>query len=379
MKIDLLYELQMPKPWKGPDAEQRLFWESLEQIQLADRAGFDTIWCVEHHFQTEYAHSSAPEVFLSAVSQRTERIRIGHGVVLLPYPFNHPIRVAERIATLDILSRGRVEFGTGRSGLHEQGGFEIPAADSRAMWQEAAQIIPQMWMNERFSCEGRFFHIPEREIIPKPVQKPHPPMWLACTSPDSWLIAAQNRIGALGLTLMLSVEEMQTHVQRYRAAQKDGKPVGAFANDQARVFTIVHCAETNKKAMDQGGGEAALWYLGYILDRLLKQELAEAEKGGARPYSQFVDRYKALKGHAGHGLRPETFADQDMIITGDPDTCIRKLERYEQSGVDGVLCLMQAGRIKHPDVMRSIELFGKHVIPHFKAKGAKAKKQTALR
>ncbi|MCH8192223.1 MAG: LLM class flavin-dependent oxidoreductase, partial [Chloroflexi bacterium] len=148
MKIDLLYELQMPKPWHGPNAEAEMFWESIAQIELADQVGFDTVWCVEHHFQTEYAHSSAPEVFLAAVSQRTQSIRIGHGVVLLPYPFNHPIRVAERIATLDIVSRGRVEFGTGRSGLHEQGGFEIPSDESRAMWQEALSIIPKMWATD---------------------------------------------------------------------------------------------------------------------------------------------------------------------------------------------------------------------------------------
>ena len=372
MKIDLLYELQMPKPWDGPNAEAEMFWESMAQIELADQVGFDTVWCVEHHFQTEYAHSSAPEVFLAAVSQRTQSIRIGHGVVLLPYPFNHPIRVAERIATLDILSRGRVEFGTGRSGLHEQGGFEIPSDESRAMWQEALSIIPKMWATDSFSHDGRYFKIPERNVIPKPVQKPHPPIWLACTSPDSWNLAAQNRIGALGLTLMLSVEEMQAHVDRYREAQKGGTPAGAKPNDQARIFTIAHCAETDRKAMEQGGGEAALWYLDFILNKLLKLEIAQADSGGAKPYTQFIERYSVLKGHASQGLRPEAFDREDMIITGDPDTCIRKIERYAEAGVDGILCLMQAGRIQHPDIMRSIELFGKHVVPHFKAKEQKA-------
>jgi hypothetical protein len=114
MKIDLVYELEMPKPW-GPDTEYNIYWEAMEQIEAADRYGFDTVWEVEHHFLEEYSHSSAPEVFLAAVAQRTHNIRIGHGVVLLPPEFNHPIRVAERVAALDIMSKGRLEFGTART------------------------------------------------------------------------------------------------------------------------------------------------------------------------------------------------------------------------------------------------------------------------
>ncbi|HZU76960.1 MAG TPA: LLM class flavin-dependent oxidoreductase, partial [Dehalococcoidia bacterium] len=125
MKFGLLYELEYARPWH-PGFERDLFHQALDQIELADRVGFDYVWQVEHHFLSEYSHSSAPEVFLGAVSQRTRRIRIGHGVVLLPMAYNHPVRVAERIATLDILSNGRAEFGTGRSGTPtELGGFGI--------------------------------------------------------------------------------------------------------------------------------------------------------------------------------------------------------------------------------------------------------------
>src|SRR5215472_16555651 len=144
MKFDLLYELQMPKPHDAR-SEYRCYHEALEQIVLADRLGFDTVWEVEHHFLTEFAHSSAPEVFLAAVAQRTERIRIGHGVVQIPYKFNHPVRVAERIAVLDIMSDGRVEFGTGRSTPFEQAGFEIDVEESRAMFEESLELIPRLW------------------------------------------------------------------------------------------------------------------------------------------------------------------------------------------------------------------------------------------
>src|SRR5262249_50432837 len=132
MKVDLLYELACPRPWTD-EKERNVYWEALDEIALADAVGFGTIWAVEHHFLTEFSHCPAPEVFLGALSQRTKRIRLGHGVVLLPNPFNYPIRVAERVAALDIFSRGRVEFGTGRSTWYEQQGFGIDGAQTRAM------------------------------------------------------------------------------------------------------------------------------------------------------------------------------------------------------------------------------------------------------
>src|SRR5262250_1185260 len=154
MKFDLLYELQTPKP-HDERSEWRSYKEALEQIELADRVGFDTVWAVEHHFLTEFAHSSAPEVFLTAAAARTRRIRIGHGVVLLPHRFNHPIRVAERVAALDLVSDGRVEFGTGRSSQYEQAGFEVQTDRSRDMWRESLGIIPRMWTETPFEYAGK--------------------------------------------------------------------------------------------------------------------------------------------------------------------------------------------------------------------------------
>ena len=212
MKFDLLYELQMPKP-HDERSEWRCYQEALEQIELADRLGYDTVWEVEHHFLTEFAHSSAPEVFLAAVAQRTKRIRLGHGVVLLPHRFNHPIRVAERVAALDILSDGRVEFGTGRSSQFEQAGFEVDTDLSREMWQESLEMIPRMWTEDPFEHAGRFVTVPPRSILPKPLQKPHPPIWMAATSPQSWEIAGRNGIGILGLTIFVSVPQLADRVR----------------------------------------------------------------------------------------------------------------------------------------------------------------------
>jgi alkanesulfonate monooxygenase SsuD/methylene tetrahydromethanopterin reductase-like flavin-dependent oxidoreductase (luciferase family) len=374
MKFDLLYELQMPKPHDAR-SEWRCHHEALEQIVLADRLGWDTVWFVEHHFLTEFAHSSAPEVFLGAVSQRTHRIRLGHGVTLLPHRFNHPIRVAERVAALDLLSNGRVEFGTGRSSQYEQAGFGIDTEESRAMWQEALEMIPRMWTEDPFQWDGRFLHVPPRSIVPKPLQQPHPPIWMAATSPQSWEIAGQNGIGILGLTIFVSVPQLADRVRAYRAALANARPVGRFVNDRVGAFTIVHVADTMDEALANGGGEAAINYLLYAFrvlggfadpgGRGMQREYADLEIRST-PYRDLIAKeypiiVKMQRGEC-------TFADldqEDMVIVGDVAHCIEKIERYRQAGLDHLICLMQADRIPHDKVLRSIELFAREVIPHF--------------
>jgi alkanesulfonate monooxygenase SsuD/methylene tetrahydromethanopterin reductase-like flavin-dependent oxidoreductase (luciferase family) len=374
VKFDLLYELQTPKP-HDEESEHRCYREALEQIALADRLGFHTVWAVEHHFLTEFAHSSAPEVFLAAAAQRTRRIRIGHGVVLLPHKFNHPIRVAERVAALDLVSDGRVEFGTGRSSQYEQAGFEIDTELSREMWQESLELIPRMWTEDPFSHRGRFVDIPPRSIVPKPLQKPHPPIWMAATSPQSWEIAGRNGIGILGLTIFVSVPQLEDRVRAYRRALAQAKPVGKFVNDRVGAFTIVHVAETRAEAVANGGTEAAINYLLYAFRVLggfsdpsgagMRRDNAAAEIKST-PYRDLIAKeypiiVKMMQGKC-------TFEDldqEDMVIVGDVDHCLRKVERYQRAGLDHFIALMQADRIPHEAVMRSIELFGTKIIPRF--------------
>ncbi|HJQ85087.1 MAG TPA: LLM class flavin-dependent oxidoreductase [Candidatus Binatia bacterium] len=375
MKFDLLYELQMPKP-HDERSEYRCYHEALAQIELADRLGYDTVWEVEHHFLTEFAHSSAPEVFLAAVAQRTSRIRLGHGVVLLPSRFNHPIRVAERVAALDLISDGRVEFGTGRSSQYEQAGFEIDTEASREMWQESLEMIPRMWTEDPFEWKGRFTSVPPRSIVPKPLQKPHPPIWMAATSPQSWEIAGRNGIGILGLTIFVSVPQLEDRIRAYRAALRDARPVGRFVNDRVGAFTIVHVAETREQAIANGGAEAAINYLLYAFrvlggfadpsGRGMQRDYADLEIKST-PYRDLIAKeypiiVKMQRGEC-------TFEDldaEDMVIVGDVDQCIRKVERYRQAGLDHLIALMQVDRIPHDRVMRSIELFAKEVMPRFR-------------
>ncbi|XSC42290.1 LLM class flavin-dependent oxidoreductase [Bradyrhizobium sp. RDT10] len=202
MKLGLFYEHQLPRPWED-GSERKLFSDALEQIELADRLRFDHMWAVEHHFLEEYSHSSAPEVFLGAVSQRTKTIRIGHGICLSSPNYNHPARVAERLATLDLISGGRAEWGTGESAsLIEMHGFGIEPEQKNAMWREGVeQTANMMTMRPYPGYDGQFFSMPTRNIVPKPVQKPHPPIWMACSRRDSILRAARHGVGALVLDL----------------------------------------------------------------------------------------------------------------------------------------------------------------------------------
>ncbi|MGH7025463.1 MAG: LLM class flavin-dependent oxidoreductase, partial [Caulobacteraceae bacterium] len=172
MRFGIFYEHQLPRPWTE-GLEQTLFQNALDQVELADRLGFDNVWEVEHHFLEEYSHSSAPEVFLAACSQRTKQIRLGHGIVLMPPGYNHPARVAERIATLDLVSNGRVEWGTGESSAAlELDGYGVPVAEKREAWREATeQCANMMAMDPYPGFEGRYFSMPCRNVVPKPVQR----------------------------------------------------------------------------------------------------------------------------------------------------------------------------------------------------------------
>src|SRR5688572_15003629 len=162
MKFALFYEIPVPKPWT-PDAEHQAFKNTLDQAILGDEVGFHAFWTVEHHFLEEYSHCSNPEVLYGAVAARTKNIRIGYGVRLLPAPYNHPIRSAESAAVLDLLSDGRVDFGTGRSGTRlEMEGFGIHPSETRETWTEALHHIVGCWTNDEYEFEGKHWSMPKQ-------------------------------------------------------------------------------------------------------------------------------------------------------------------------------------------------------------------------
>src|SRR5271166_2058840 len=242
MKFGIFFELSVPRPWTH-DSERIVYENALEQAALADEVGFDYCWAVEHHFLEEYSHCSAPELFLTAIAMKTKRIRVGHGIIVCVPEYTHPIKVAERTAVLDILSGGRLEVGTGRSATWcELGGFRANPDETKKTWDEYVHCLPKMWTQERYSYSGRSWSMPERAILPKPYQKPHPPMWVAVTSPGTEIDAAERGLGALGITFG-SVKEQEDKVNQYRKVIANCEPVGSFVNDKISTANFLYCHE----------------------------------------------------------------------------------------------------------------------------------------
>ena len=208
MRLSLAYEMQRPVV-----DDHAVIEETLQQCLLADEVGFDTVWFVEHHFLTSFSMSPCPEVLFGALSRLTKRIRLGFGVVILPY--HHPVRVAERVAMVDHMSGGRVEFGTGRSAAYEQTGMGIDPRNTRAMWEESLAMIPKIWEDGLFEWQGQFWNVPPREVRPKPYQKPHPPIWVAALQPATYELAAEKGIGVMALSVA-APSYLAPHIKAYK-------------------------------------------------------------------------------------------------------------------------------------------------------------------
>ena len=364
MKFALFYEIPVARPWTDR-SEYWAYKNTLEQAVLGDRVGFHSFWTVEHHFLEEYSHCSNPEILYGAIAAQTKNLRIGYGVRLMPKPYNHPVRSAESAAVLDLLSDGRVEFGSGRSSTRaELEGFGIDPHQTREMWEEALRHIVGCWTNDLYEFEGKHWQMPPRRVLPKPLQKPHPPLWGATSSPDGHGQVGRAGIGLCSFTVGVPPEELKGRIDLYRqglAAYAD--PVGKFVNDQAATFTMVHCAPTKEEAYAVAE-ESFPWYaqhgaklIGSVAEWLEGKEL------GSYDYAAPILQHQ----RAGE-LDYMTFDylhTTGSSVVGDPDECIEACRRYEEAGCDLLLCLVNPYKIPHEKVMQSIELIGTHVIPEF--------------
>ncbi len=363
MKFGLIYEIALPisEEAKGR-TESEVYWETIEQVVRAEELGFEYAWFPEHHFLEDLSRSSVPEVFLAALAQHTKKIRMGHGVVLMPPPFNHPFKVAEKIAALDILSRGRVEFGTGRSiTMEELGGFGVPTEDARDMMQEAIDVIPRIWRERLFpGYEGRFFKLPPRVVVPKPVQKPHPPMWMACTSPTSYELAGQKGLGCLSFTTN-SPQNLVPMLASYRKALEHAKPPGDFVNAQAAGFTVTYCEENDASAFKRAASQAI-----DHMKRITRYFGDIAKQPGYNEYgAQIAERVAMAEQPEDPIAQAHALNEAAAICIGDPDRIARNIEVYEKLGFDQFMCLVQFSDVRHEESLRTIELIGRHVIPRF--------------
>ena len=374
MKFGIFYEHQLPRPWEE-GAEHRLIQDALDEITLADALGIDYVWEVEHHFLEEYSHSSAPEVFLAAASQRTKRIRLGHGIVQTPPAFNHPARIAERIAMLDLVSGGRAEFGSGESSSEaELGGFMIEPEHKRAMWEEGLRVAVRCMSETPFTGHsGDYVTMPPRNVVPKPMQRPHPPLWVACSRRETIHLAAQHGIGALAFAFVDPEEAKHWVDDYYSTLANVGVPIGDAVNANVACVTTFMCDRDEETALARGIEGAN--FFGYSLAHYyVFGRHAPAE-------TDVWAEYQARR--AEHGFDPVAVAmaarDNDRLgakvveegfgglrgAIGTPDQVREYLRRYEACGVDQVIFCSQAGKNRHEHIMESLELFGKEVLPEF--------------
>ena len=311
MKFGIFYELQLPRPW-GPDDEHQLYQNALTQVELADRLGYDYAWEVEHHFLEEYSHSPAPEVFLAAASQRTKNIRLGHGIVQLTT--NPPQRIAERIACLDLVSNGRVEFGTGESAsITELGGFGRDMETKREIWEDALRCIIPMFQDKGVALDSKWHKMPMRNVLPKPLQKPHPPLWVACSQLETIEMAGRRGLGALGFQF-LSADAAHAWVHAYYNAfvKRQQTLADYVTNPNIALVSYFMCAETDEEARRRADGatffQFALRYYG-------------ASSGRKRPdpvYRQHVGRVQQVEAGESRGGGPCPVRRADRIAGNHP-------------------------------------------------------------
>jgi alkanesulfonate monooxygenase SsuD/methylene tetrahydromethanopterin reductase-like flavin-dependent oxidoreductase (luciferase family) len=363
MQFGVFYEHQLPKPWSDDD-EFRLLRDALDQVELADRLGFDYAWEVEHHFLDEYSHSSAPEVFLAAAAARTSRIRLGHGIRQVIPNYNHPARTAEGLATLDLISDGRVDFGIGEGATRmELRGFDIPAKRKRAMSLEAAEQIANMMVLDPYpGYESENFSLPCRNVIPKPRQKPHPPMWIACTNRDTIKVAARHGLGALAFSF-IDPEEAHAWVDIYYGIIKSEEcvPLGHTVNANIALVTGFSLHDDQAEAIRRG--QEGFEFFGYALNALVAhdQRPGRTDLWGefqARRDIDSIDRKIA---------QAEALGDRYASCIGSPADARRHLRQMSDVGVDQVIFIQQAGRNRHDDICSSLELFATDVLPEFAA------------
>ena len=366
MKFGIFYEHQLPRPWTE-GAELKLFQDALEQVEVADRLGIDYAWEVEHHFLEEYSHSSAPEVFLAAASQRTKRIRLGQGIRQVIPQYNHPARTAEVIATLDLVSGGRVDFGTGESSAElELGGFGIEVAAKRKIYLEATeQICNMLAMDPYPGYKGEYFEMPCRNVVPKPVQRPHPPLWVACSQRETIRMAARLGIGALTFAFVDPLEA-KSWVDEYYAIIKSDQcvPIGWAVNPNICMVSSFSCHKDRETAINRG--LAGFEFFGFALGSLYG--FGEHKPGRTDLWAQFeqMRKMRAAGGAAEHDMVNSLTGAQGGI--GTPDDLRNHLRKFEQAGVDQVTFIQQAGMNKHEHILESLELFASDVMSEFKAR-----------
>lgn len=367
MEFGVFYELQLPKPWNEGD-EHRLFQEALAQVELADALGIDYAWAVEHHFLEEYSHCGSPEVFLAAAAGRTKNIKVGHGIRQVIPNYNHPARTAEGIAALDLVSNGRAQFGIGEGATRlELHGFGIPAKKKRAMALEAAeQVANMMTMTPYPGYSSDDWSFPCRNVVPKPMQKPHPPMWMACTNRDTIRVAAQNGVGALAFSFV-DPDEAKNWADIYYDIIKSDQcvPLGHSVNANIAMVSAFSLDQNRAEAIRKG--QEGFEFFAFAMRKLVAEDTTP---GRTRIWEEFQEQRQMDSEEMIELASQNTGLTAHAPGIGTPDDFRQHVRNYEEAGVDQIIFLQQAGRNTHSQICESLQLFADEVLPEFKAKEA---------
>ncbi|MFD1745546.1 LLM class flavin-dependent oxidoreductase [Rhizobium helianthi] len=357
MKFSLFYEMQIADPTRA--TEQDMFQQAVKQAVLAEKLGYHCIWNVEHHGLYEYSHSSAPEVFLTYVAAKTSTIRLGHGVTLTPRSFNHPIRVAERVATLDILSNGRVNWASGKSSSIVEGPlFEIERKDLSPQWHEALHMVPQMWKDAPFSWQSDYFNIPPTQIHPKPMQQPTPPVFVSGVQPEAIQNAATLGVGVLCFTSS-DKKTLADKIQLYRDTIAKAQPEHWRKNDHFALAALTCVLDDDLEACRHG-------YKGVRFFRDSLGQYYGTEKP-PQPGTLNIPRSDLSNAEVETWQRQRFETDKILeAIIGDPAIAREKVQILADLGVDELILVMQLGTIPQDVIERSIICFAEKVMNHFR-------------
>ena len=383
MIFSMVFEAQLAYP--TPENERRLMHDCIEQAVHAEAVGFDRVWAVEHHGLRHYAHMSAPEIFLATVAAKTSRIRIGHGVVCMPFNYNYPTRVCERAAMLDILSNGRLDLGAGRGGTRQE--MALCNVDSDRTYEEveeALRIIGRAWVEEDFAWEGKLLTIkPPRPdfpltILPRPVQMPHPPLFMACTRPDTVTRAAEYGVGALvlGFAGHDSIREQRAMYDDARAERTGEHFVSSVVNDHFSALCPTIVLEDGAKAKQIGArgqrffGEAIKHWSSFDPPPNADTEHDDNVAVMNSLKQAIFDRYDR-----GEDIPPAFVGQRTMWASsynvdhayGTAQDAIGYVQGLADAGVDEVMCLIQMGTVPQWACLETIRIWGEQVIPQFRA------------
>lgn len=353
MRFDLFHELSMPPQLARTESQAVVDW--LDEMVLADQLGFGCGWLVEHHFMRGYSHSSKPEILLAAAAARTPRLRLGLGVI--PAPYHHPVHIAEKVAMLDLVSNGRLEVGVGRGfSPKEYQVFGADMAHSRALTQEALDVLRLSFTRSPVSYRGTHFEMEALEILPHVVQQPHPPLWSAAVSPAGFEWSARNGLGVLAGPFKPWFMT-QADIRRYQTAWTDAAPPRIGMTLGMLCLPDAKRAQTLAKPAFEWFYRALYQSTLPVLEKLYPSYEAFAELGKFRQLLSLGVNAKLL----------QTFG---MAVAGSPEQCIEALSKYRAAGVTHLLLAVGAGALPTEVVRESMQCIAQEVMPAFQGQGS---------